>query len=72
MHHYLGFPASTVVRNLPANAGDAGDAGSIPGSRRSPGGRLATCSNILTWKILCREEFGGLAKSMGLQRVEHN
>ena len=27
-----------VVKNLPANAGDLGDVGSIPGSRRSPGG----------------------------------
>ena len=27
-----------VVRNLPANAGDTGDAGSIPGLQRSPGG----------------------------------
>ena len=28
-----------VVKNLPANAGDIRDAGSIPGSGRSPGGR---------------------------------
>ena len=28
-----------VVKNLPANAGDAGDKGSIPGPGRSPGGR---------------------------------
>ena len=34
----LGFPGGTVVKNLPANAGDARDAGSIPGSGRSPGG----------------------------------
>ena len=27
-----------VVKNLPANAGDARDTGSIPGLRRSPGG----------------------------------
>ena len=27
-----------VVKNLPANAGDFRDAGSIPGSGRSPGG----------------------------------
>ena len=27
-----------VVKNLPANTGDARDAGSIPGSGRSPGG----------------------------------
>ena len=26
-----------VVKNPPANAGDTGDAGSIPGSGRSPG-----------------------------------
>ena len=26
-----------VVKNLPANAGDTGDAGLIPGSERSPG-----------------------------------
>ena len=30
--------ASQVVRNLPANAGDVRDVGSIPGSGRSPGG----------------------------------
>ena len=27
-----------MVKNLPASAGDMGDVGSIPGSRRSPGG----------------------------------
>ena len=27
-----------MVKNLPANAGDAGDVGSIPGSGRFPGG----------------------------------
>ena len=27
-----------LVKNLPANAGDAGDLGSIPGSGRSPAG----------------------------------
>ena len=33
-----GFPGCSVMKNLPANAGDAGDAGLIPGSRRFPGG----------------------------------
>ena len=32
------FPGGSVVRNLPANAGTAGDVGSIPGSGRAPGG----------------------------------
>ena len=35
---YMGFPGGSVVKNLPAKAGDVGDTGSIPGSRRSPGG----------------------------------
>ena len=34
VHPYLGFPGGSVVKNLPANAGDVG---SIPGSGRSPG-----------------------------------
>ena len=32
-----GFPGGSVVKHPPANAGDAGDVGSIPGSGRSPG-----------------------------------
>ena len=32
-----GFPGDTVVKNLPANAGDARDVDLIPGSGRSPG-----------------------------------
>ena len=38
IQHFVGFPAGSVVENLPANAGDAGDPGSIPGSERPPGG----------------------------------
>ena len=32
------FPCGSVVKNLPANAGKAGESGSVPGSERSPGG----------------------------------
>ena len=32
-----GFPGGTVVKNLPANAGDAKDVGSMPESGRFPG-----------------------------------
>ena len=32
-----GFPGSSAVKNLPANAEDAGDVGSVPESGRSPG-----------------------------------
>ena len=33
----LGFPSGSVVKNLPANAGDTRDMGSIPGSGRHLG-----------------------------------
>ena len=37
MPHLLrDFPGGSVVKNLPANAGDSGDAVSIPGSGISP------------------------------------
>ena len=32
----MGVPGCAVVKNLPASAGDAGDAGLIPGSGRCP------------------------------------
>ena len=34
---YVGFPGGSVVKNLPANAGDIRDSGSVPGSGKSPG-----------------------------------
>ena len=33
----MDFPGDSVVKNLPANAGDTRDVGSIPGLGRSPG-----------------------------------
>ena len=36
------FPGGAVVKNPPANAGDARVTGSIPGSGRSPGGGNGT------------------------------
>ena len=33
---YLGLPVGTVVKNLPASAGETKDSGSIPESGRSP------------------------------------
>ena len=35
---YIGFPESSLLKNLPANAGEAGDAGLIPRWERAPGG----------------------------------
>ena len=45
-----------MVKNLPANAGDARDLGSVPGSGGSPTGGNGNGSSILTWKIPWTEE----------------
>ena len=55
-----------VVKNLPANAGDAGW---IPGWGRSPGGGNSTYSHILAWEIPWTEEPGGL-QSMESQKSQ--
>ena len=52
----MGFPGGTVVKNPPANAGDAGDVSSIPGSGRSLEEEMTTHSSILAWKIPLKEE----------------
>ena len=56
-----------MVKNPLANAGNAGDTGSIPGSERSSGGGNATHFSIIPWT----EEPGRL-RSMELQRGKHN
>ena len=60
-----------MAKNLPANAGDARDVGSITGSGRSSGEGHAGYSNILAWRIPWTEEPGGL-QSIGSQRVRHD
>ena len=60
-----------MVKNPPANAGDVRKAGSIPGSGRSSGEGMATCTSIPAWRIPWTEEPGGL-QSMGSQRVGHD
>ena len=51
--------------------GYAGDTGSVPGLRSSPGEKeISTCSSILAWRIPWTEE-SGKPQSMGSQRVEH-
>ena len=67
----MGSPGGSVVKNLPANAGDTGDAGLIPGLERSPGVGNGTHSSTLAWKIPWAEKPGGL-QSMGSQRVRHD
>ena len=63
----LGFPSGAVVKNLPANAGDAV---SMPGSGHLEE-EMVTPSSILAGKIPGTEQPGGL-QFMGLQRVGHD
>ena len=49
-----------MIKNLPANAGDPGNAVSIPGSGRSPEEGVVTHSSILAWEIPWTEEPGRL------------
>ena len=58
-----------MVKNLPANAGDVGDVGLIPGSGRSPGGGDG---NPLQYPCLENPmEEPGRPQSTELQRVRH-
>ena len=70
-----GFPGGSSGKELACQCRlDVRDAGSIPGSERSPGGghgHFPTHSSILAWRLPCSEEPGSL-QSMGLQRVGHD
>ena len=57
-----------MVKNLPANAGDTRDAGSIPGWEDPLQKEMATHSSILVWETPWTEEPGGL-QFVGWQRV---
>ena len=63
----LGFLGSLDGKESTCNAGDPG---SIPGLRRSPG-KENGYSSILAWRTSWTGEFGGL-QSMGSQRVRHD
>ena len=71
-----------MVKNLPANAGDIRDRGSMPGLRREgleEGTATHSCvlfffffhSCILAWRISWTDEPGRL-QPMGLERVGYN
>ena len=67
----MGFPGDSVVKNLPANAGDTRDVGSIPGSGRCPGG-----GNGNPFQYFCMENSMEREKCwaivQGNLRAEHN
>ena len=61
---FLDFPGSSAVKNLPANAGDAG---SIPGSERSPGEGNGNPLQYSCLANLLDRDLGGL-QAVGSQK----
>ena len=68
---FRGSQVAPVEKNPPATAGDARDAGLIPGSGRSPGEGNGSPLRHLTWESPQTEQPGGL-RPTGSQRVEHH
>ena len=66
-----GFPGYTVLKNLPADAGDTRGVGLIPGSGRSPG---VGKGNPLQYSCLenLMDRGAWWTQSMGSQRVGHD
>ena len=62
----MGFPGSSAVKNLPANAGDVG---SILGQKDLLEKKMATHSSFLAWEITWTEEPGEL-QSLGSQKSQ--
>ena len=59
-----------VVKNLPANAEDIRDMGSVPGLGRSPGGGHGNPLQYCLENLIDRGAWQAIV--MGLQRVGHN
>ena len=65
---FTGFPGGSVVKNLPAKAGDMG---SIPGSGRSPEEGNGNPLQYSYWEIRWSEEPGGYSP-WSHKRFGHN
>ena len=56
----MGFPGGSALKNLPANAGDARDTGSIPGWEDPLEEEMAAHPSIPAWRVPWTKEPGGL------------
>ena len=66
-----GFPGDAVVKNLPANAGDVRNLGSIPLWEDPLEEEMAHHSSILARRIPWTEKPGSL-QPVGLKKVRHD
>ena len=60
-----------MVKNPPANAGNARDKGSVSGSGRSPEKEMVTHSGIHAWRFPWTEEPGGLQSIKSTEVCTH-
>ena len=67
----MGFPGSSVVKDLSANAGNTGDACLISGLGRTPGRGNGNPVSVLSQENSWTEETGGLYNPWDC-RVGHN
>ena len=72
----MGFPGDSVVKNLPANAGDTGDVSSVHGSGRSPRGGNGnplqySCLGNPMDKGAWRVTVHGVAESVMTEQLTH-
>ena len=59
-----------VEKNMPANAGDVRDAGSVPKLGRSPGGGHGNPSSVFAWRIPWTEKPGTLHTVYGITQSQ--
>ena len=64
-----GFPGGASGKNLPANARDIRDTGSILGQEAPLEKEMATHSSILAWKVPWTKKTGGL-QSLGCKESD--
>ena len=70
-HRETDQSVAQLEKNPPANAGDAGDLGSIPGQEDPLEKEMATHSSVFAWRIPQTEESGRLL-SMGHKESDTN
>ena len=75
LRSHRGFPGGSLIKNLLANAGNAGDQGWTPESGRVPWRGKWQPTHVAAWKIPWKFQFikepEGL-QTMGSQRVRHD
>ena len=68
----MGFPSSSVVKNLPGNTGPAGNVGLVSGLGRSPGGENGNPIQYSCLKKNPRDRGAWQVTAHGVERIGHD